>query len=101
MLAHQGDEIMLSMPRQSRAREMGIGAEKAGGVAGVQIGEIAAPAAGDQDLRAGLAIVLDHQHAPPAGAGVHRRIKPCGARADDDAIEAHFRSNCTQAPFWA
>ena len=90
---------MLSVPRQRRAREMRVGRNEARRIVRVEIGEIAAPAAADEDFRARFSIVLDHQHAASAPACVHRRIEPRRASADDDGVKSQGRSNCTQAPF--
>lgn len=84
---------------------MRIGADEASRIASVEIGEVAPAAAGDENFRARLGVMLKHKHAPPAPACMHRAIEPGSACADDDGIETlhgsacHLRSNCTQAPF--
>ena len=56
---------------------------------GTQIGEVAAPAAGDQDLPARPVGMVEHQH---AGAGLprrRRRKEPGAARPENDRIVVH------------
>ncbi len=53
----------------------------------VAIGEVAAPATGDQDLLADLLGVIEQQHAPAALAGAHRAHQAGGAGPDNDDIE--------------
>jgi hypothetical protein len=52
----------------------------------VQIGEVAAPAAGNQDLLAGLARMVQHHHAAPVPPGRERAHQAGGAGAQDDDI---------------
>ena len=54
---------------------------------GAGVGEVAAAAAGDQDLLADAVGVLDHQHAPAALAGGDRAHQAGGAAADDQRVE--------------
>src|SRR3546814_20020486 len=55
--------------------------------AGMQIGEIAATAAGHQDLLADAIGAFDHQHAPPARAGGCCTHQSGGTPADDDPVK--------------
>ena len=55
--------------------------------AGVEVGEIAAPAAGDADLLAGRARMVDHQHRAPAPARLDGAHHPGRARADHHDVE--------------
>src|SRR3546814_1113570 len=55
--------------------------------AGMQIGEIAATAAGHQDLLADAIGAFDHQHAPPARAGGRCTHQAGGTAADDDHVK--------------
>ena len=64
---------------------MGVGGEEIGR-ARADIGEIAAAAAGDEDLRARLGGVVDEQHSPPALAGGGGAEQPRRAGADDDRV---------------
>ena len=60
----------------------------------VQIGEVAAPAAGDQDLLAGLARMVQHHHAAPAPPGGDCAHQAGGAGAEDDDIGGVHDSDC-------
>src|SRR3546814_9360589 len=53
----------------------------------MQIGEIAATAAGHQDLLADAIGAFDHQHAPPARAGGRCTHQAGGTAADDDHVK--------------
>ncbi len=68
VLLDQGDEIMLGVAAERRLAEMRIGRDEALRPA-VAVGEVAAPAARDQDLLADLVGVLEQQPPPPALAG--------------------------------
>ena len=70
VLFDQGDEIVLGVARQRRLAEMRVGRDKRLGPA-QKVGEIAAPAARDQDLLADLVGVIQQQHPPSALAGAH------------------------------
>ena len=52
-----------------------------------EIGEVAPPAAADQDLLARLVRVVEQQDAAPALAGAHGGEQPRRAGADHDDIE--------------
>src|SRR5277367_6349936 len=52
----------------------------------MQIGEVAAPATGNQDLLAGLARMVEHHHTPPTPAGRDRAQQAGGAGTQDDDI---------------
>ena len=81
----QCDEIPLRIARQRRFGEMWVGADE-GLWIGVQIGEVAAPAARNADLLARCACVIHQQGAPRQ---MCRRHHACGARADDCCIKFH------------
>jgi hypothetical protein len=53
----------------------------------MQVGEIAAPAARDQDLRAGLVEMVEQQHFCAALPGGQRAHQPGGSGADHDRVE--------------
>jgi hypothetical protein len=53
----------------------------------VQIGEVAPPAARDEDLPARLTAMLQQGHTPPALPGGRRAHQPRRARAENDYIE--------------
>ena len=90
----QFDEMPRRVARQRRLAEVRVrrqvvGRRRAG------IGEVAASAAGHQDLLADLVGMVDHQHAQPALASRDRRHQACGAGADDDGVvggSAHAHS---------
>ena len=64
---------------------------------GMPVGEIAAPAAGDQDLARDLRVVLQHHDAPPALACLNGAYQAGGARADDNRVHRFSRHPLT---FW-
>ena len=64
----QRDEVVLGVAGQRRFGEMRIGREEAVRRA-MQVGEVAAPAAGDQDLLARLVGMVEQQHPAAAPAG--------------------------------
>jgi hypothetical protein len=53
----------------------------------VEIGEVAAAAAGDEDLAAGLRAVFEQSHASAAPAGSGGAHKARGARSEDNDVE--------------
>jgi hypothetical protein len=65
---------------------VGIGGEEVAG-AGVEVGEIASAAAGDQDLFAGSVSALDDRNAAAAAAGFHGSHKTRGASAENENVE--------------
>ena len=85
------DEIPRRKPLQRRNAEMRILRDELLG-AGMHIGEIAPPAAGNADLLARLVGMIDDQNAAPAlaslGGGKHARC----AGADDEDVEG-FRGS--------
>ena len=56
----------------------------------MQVGEVAAAAAGYADLLGELARMLDQQHAPAPLPGLRRAHHAGRASADDDDVEIHF-----------
>ena len=83
---HHRQKIRRRVARQRRLAEMRIGREKPIGRS-LQIREIAAPAAGYQDFRAGLGAMFQHQHPPPAPPGGERGHQPGRAGTDDHDVE--------------
>ena len=65
---------------------MGIGGEEVVG-AGMQVGEVAASAAGDEDFFAGAAGALEHSYAAAAAAGFNGGHEACGASAENENVE--------------
>jgi hypothetical protein len=60
--------------------------------AGMQVGEVAAAAAADQDLIARLFPVFEHKRGAPPLSGLDRTEHSGGAAADDNDIFLHFAS---------
>ena len=83
---HQVDEVVLGVARQGRLAEVRIGRQE-GLRRRPEIGEVAAPAARDQDLLADRVGMIEHQHAPAALAGAQRAHQPGRATAGDDDVE--------------
>jgi hypothetical protein len=59
----------------------------------VEVGEVTATSAGDEDLLARPLGALKHRHAPPAPAGFHRAHQAGSARAEDDSIKIMSQEN--------
>ena len=96
MPLHHVEEVARRVACQRGAAEVRIGRQEPLRRA-VQIGEVAAPAAGNQDLLAGLARMVQHHHAPPAPAGGDCAHQAGGARAEDDDIGGVHDSTCVAA----
>jgi hypothetical protein len=82
----ESDKIRRRVARQRGAREMRVVREKVLGPA-VDVGEVAAAAAGDEDLATDLIVAFEHHDAPaplpcPRGAEQTRR-----AATENDQIE--------------
>ncbi|MNR25023.1 hypothetical protein D3C85_1421430 [compost metagenome] len=85
MLAHQLDEVPLGVAGQGRLAEMRILREEVARL-GIHVGEVAAAAAGHEDLLAGLVGVVEHQY-PAATAGAELGAHQAGgAGAEDDHV---------------
>ena len=84
--ADEIDEVGLRVAAQRRRAEVRVAGQEAVGRRG-EVGEIAAPAAGDEDLGAGLVGVLEQQDLAAALAGGQRAHQPGGAGAEDDGVE--------------
>ena len=80
------DEIRWRVPRQRRFREVRVGGEKIVGPR-VQVGEVAAASAGDQDLLARPIRALQHRDTASAAARFDRGHQARGAGAEDEDIE--------------
>ncbi len=83
---HEPDEIRGRVARQRRFREVGIGREEIVGPR-VQVGEVAAASAGDQDLLARPLRALQHRDTASAAARFDRGHQARGAGAEDEDIE--------------
>jgi len=88
----QSEEILRGVAAQRRFGEMRIGGKIPVG-RGVEVGEIAPPAARDQDLLSHRIGMIDQQHARTALPGDGGAHQPCRARAEDDRIV-----NCRSHP---
>ena len=84
--AHQGDEVLRREARQRGPAEGRVAGNEVRGAA-VDVGEVAAPAAGDADLLAHFGRVVEQQHAQAALPGDAGTEQPGGARAQHDDIE--------------
>jgi hypothetical protein len=87
----ESNEIRGSVPRQRGFGEVGIRGYKILRVA-IQIGEIAASAAGDQNLFAGTLAALQNGHTAPAFAGFDGAEESRGSRAKHYSIK--FVDHC-------
>ena len=83
----EGDEVRGRVAAQRRLGEVRVGRDEAIG-RGVEVGEVAPPAARDEDLPARRFGVLDHQHAASALAGLARAHQAGRAGAEDDDVVA-------------
>ncbi len=86
MTFDQREEVRRRVAAQRRLGEMGVGREIAVW-RGVDVGEIAAAAAGDQDLLAGLVGVIEDEEALTALPGRRRAHEARSASAEDDGVK--------------
>ncbi len=90
MALDQSDKVPLGVAAERRFTEMRISRDEILG-AGIHIGEIAAPAARDQDLFARLLGVIQHQHRPTPGRRCCCAMQAGGAGTNHYYIVlAHF-----------
>jgi len=82
----QRQEIARSIAAERRLGEVRIGRNIAIG-RGLNVGEIAPPATGNQDLAPRFVGMVDQQHPPPALARRERTEQPRRARTQNDDIE--------------
>ncbi len=85
MLFDQSHEVGRSVARKRRLGEMRIRGKKILR-AGVQIGEIAAAAAGDQDLLPDSIRAFEHQHTASALAGFDGTHQPGSTASENDDV---------------
>ena len=88
MALHQRDEIPLRVARQRRLAEVRIGREKIFR-RDVEVGEIAAAAAGNENFFADAIAVFDDDNAPATLARLDGAHQPRGAAADDRYVEVN------------
>src|ERR1044072_4090726 len=95
MFFDEGDEVSRRIAGQGRLAEMRVlGNEVVG--AGVQVGEVAAPAARDRDLLTNALGVFEHDHFATTFAGGNRAKESGGATANHDDIGfSHGRQRIT------
>ncbi len=86
MALDQRDEIILGVAGERRPAEVRIAGEKPVGRA-MQVGEIAAPAARDQNLGADLVGMVEEEDPAAALAGRQRAHQPGRARPEHNDIE--------------
>ncbi len=99
MLFHQRDEVRRFVPGQGGFREVGIRGIKVLRPA-MEVGEIAAASAGDQDLFARTIGPFQDSDAPAAFARLDRAHQPGGSGAQNDRIKFvdHDRRACVAKP---
>ena len=81
------EEIEGGVAGQGGSGEMEVVADEVFG-AGAEVGEVAAAAAGDEDLAAGALAVVEEQDAATAAAGLDGPHQPCraGAQHNDAGV---------------
>ncbi len=87
VLFDQRQKVLRREPRQGRLAEVRVSRYKVLRPA-MQVGEIAAAAAGDEDLLANAIGMFEHRHAPSALAGFDGAHQPRGSGAEHDDIES-------------
>jgi len=80
------DEVAGLVEREGGLGEVGILGEEVFGAA-VEVGEVAASAAGDKDLAADLAVVFEEGNAPAAQAGDGGAHEARRSGAEDEDVE--------------
>jgi hypothetical protein len=86
VLFDEGDEILWRVARERGFCEMGIGGEEIFGI-GVEIGEVAAASAGDEDFFAGAIGEFDNGDAAATLSSLEGAEKSGGASAEDEDVE--------------
>ncbi len=86
MPLHEPDKIRRGVARQRRFRKVGIGREEIAGPR-VQVCEVAATAAGDEDLLTWPLCTLQHSDTASAASRFYRGHKARGAAPEDEDIE--------------
>jgi hypothetical protein len=85
-LFDEGDEILWRVARERGFCEMGIGGEEIFG-SGVEVGEVAAASAGDEDFFAGAIGEFDNGDAAATLSSLEGAEKSGGASAEDEDVE--------------
>jgi hypothetical protein len=86
MLFDERNEVGGGVAGQSRLGEVGIGGEEVFGL-GVEVGEIAASAAGDKDFFAKAVGVVEEDDTAVAASGFDSTHEACCASAEDECVE--------------
>jgi hypothetical protein len=85
----EGDEVAGCVAGEGGLGEVRVVAEEVFG-AGAEVGEVAAAAAGDEDLAAGLFAVVEQEDAPVVAAGLGGGEEASSAGAEDDGVVSHL-----------
>ena len=86
VLFDEGDHVRGREAGEGGFCEVGVGGEEVFG-AGVDVGEVTAPAAGDEDLAAGAVAVFEQEDAVAAASGLEGAHHSRCACAEDDDVE--------------
>jgi hypothetical protein len=86
VLLDQGEEVLRGV-----AGERGLGEVRVGGEEvfrrGVEVGEVAAASAGDEDFLAGTVGVVEDEGAAAAAAGFDGAHEACGSGSEDEDVD--------------
>ena len=80
--------VLRAVAGKGGAREVRVVAVVGVG-AGVEVGDVAAAAAGDADFGARFGVVVEQQHAQAAVGGMDGAVGAGGTGADDDGVVGH------------
>ena len=86
VLVDEGDEVGGGVAAEGGLGEVGVVGEEVLG-AGVEVGEVAAAAAGDEDFLAGFVGVVDEEDAGVAATGLDGAQEAGGSGSEDDDVE--------------
>jgi len=87
VLFYQGDHVRRGEGGEGGLGEVGVFGEEVLR-AGVEVGEVGAAAAGDEDLLADAVGVVEEEDAFAAASGFCGAEEACGSGAEDDDVEA-------------
>src|SRR5579872_3645134 len=83
---HQAEEILGAIPRQCRLGEVRIPGEEILGAC-IEVGEVATPSSGDQDLSANLRVMLRHHNPASPLTGFDGAHQAGSTRPDHNYID--------------
>jgi hypothetical protein len=86
VLLDEGEEVLRGVAREGGFGEVRVGGEKVFG-AGVEVGEVAAASAGDEDFFAGAVCVVEDEGAAIAPASFDGGHEAGGACAEDEDVD--------------